>query len=207
MTTDEVKKAVKRHRHAAVIGGVVGLIVLAGWIGYVVAMTPQKPVISSAPAEEVVAFIANKRGLAKLPHIEQQQFLERWHEHIIQPENRDELKQCLEHLDDDDRKKFTESVFEHLKRAFVDDAKHFSRLTDRSEKSRFLRRKVTELHERAVFIKDVAKGSMGNFGGQEELQAWLIEHTSPKERQLGEPYLEALKRVGAQMQKETRKGS
>lgn len=204
MTTDEVKTAVKRHRPAAVIGGVVGLVVLAGWIGYVVAMTPSRPVISTAPAEEVVAYIANSRGFASLPDIEQKQFMERWEAHVKIEENKQELKQCFDQLSDNERKAFTEAIARQFKRSVMDDARRFSQLTTPAQKHDFVRRKLEEGRNQMSFIKEVASAFRPNLGGREEFNQWVLEHTTPKERALGESYIEALKRVDLQIQKEQR---
>ncbi|MFQ5428847.1 MAG: hypothetical protein ACE5E1_00945 [Phycisphaerae bacterium] len=204
MMTEEVKTVVKRHRHAAVIGGAVGLAVLAGYIGYVFAVTPKQPVLQSASPAEVVAYISNKRGLAKLPRIEQQAFLTRWREHIADDGYKAKLTKCFENLAQDERKRFTEAIFKFFKRAFVDDARHYAGLTDPMEQSRFLRSKVEELRRNGLLIQEVAGAFKNDFGGPDALRAWLVEHTTPRDRQVGEPYAEALKRVGAQMKKEAR---
>ncbi|MBK8267864.1 MAG: hypothetical protein IPK83_05990 [Planctomycetes bacterium] len=47
MTTQDVTTTVKRHRPAALIGGIAGLI-LAGYFGYDIAMTPSEPAIATA---------------------------------------------------------------------------------------------------------------------------------------------------------------
>ncbi len=205
MTAEEVKTAVRRHRTAAILGGVAGVAVLIGWIGYIVAMTPSKPVLQSATADEVIAYVANPRGLSGLPDVEQRQFLQNWQARMREQKYKDAMKASLERLDDSSREEFVDAIFRHLKKGFMDDARHFARLTDAAEQNQFVRQKVAEMNERAVFMKEIAYRALkSNFGGEDELRQWLLEHTSPKERQLGEPYVEALKRVGTQLRKEER---
>lgn len=206
MTTDEVKTVAKKYRKAALIGGLLGLLVLVGWSGYVIAVTPAIPTIQTASAPEVVSFIADSRGLAKLSRAEQRQFLERWQEHVARPDPREALKGCFAGLGEKDRKRFTDAIFRHLKRVFLEDARRFASLTSVAEKSAFLRKKVDEMQAQSLFIKDVASVMSSDFGGRDELTAYLLDHTTAKERLEGEPYGEALKRVAFQLRKEQRAG-
>jgi len=204
MTTDEVKTTVKKHRWAAILGGAAGLVVLLGWVGYEIATTPTQPIIETAPAAEVVAYISNARGLSKLSQIEQERFLERWTEHVARPENRQALKTCFDELEGKERKAFTDAISKHLKRGFMDEARQFAALSDQAEQNDFLRKKLAEGHERITFIKEVAGAFRGDLGGREEFNQWVLEHTTPKEQALGERYVEALKRVALQVKREDR---
>ncbi|MFQ5412172.1 MAG: hypothetical protein ACE5EC_07730 [Phycisphaerae bacterium] len=206
MTTDEVKHVVKRHRSAAIIGGAAGLVVLVGWIGYVMAMTPAKPAIQTADASEVVSYIASPRGLARLSRIEQRQYLDQWQAHIARPENKDAFVSCLKRLDQKERKRFVDTVFKHLKRAYLDDAEHFQQLQSMEERNTFLREKVSEMSGKAILIREVGAVLKSDFPGPDKFQEWLLERTTPREQALGEPYTEALKRVATLMKKEARSG-
>lgn len=204
MTADDVKTTVKKHRWSAILGGAAGLVLLLGWVGYRIVTTPTQPVIQTASAAEVVAYISNERGLATLSQIEQQQFLDRWTAHVTQKEHRQELKTCFDQLSDHERKQFTDAISKHLKRAFIDEAREFAALTDQTERNRFLRKKLAEGHERINFIKEVAGAFQGDLGGREEFNQWVLEHTTAKEQVLGERYVEALKRVALQVKREAR---
>ena len=166
--------------------------------------TPTLPAIQSAGVAEVVGYISNERGLAKLSQIEQQQFLDRWTTHVTQKENRQALKTCFDQLDDRQRKKFTGAISKHLKRGFIDEARQFAALTDQGEQNRFLREKLAEGYDRISFIKEVAGAFRGDLGGREEFNQWVLEHTTAKEQVLGERYVEALKRVALQVKREAR---
>ncbi|MBN2563746.1 MAG: hypothetical protein JXQ75_22745 [Phycisphaerae bacterium] len=205
MTADQIRTTVKQHRRAALIGGIAGLVLLFGYIGYNFAMTPPQPDLQTAKAAEVVAYIADERGLAKLPQINQQQFLIRWRDLVMrEPQKKEELKECFLSLNDDQRKAFSDAVFKHVKRTFLDDAQQY-RQTLKDTRHEFLRKKIAEYHEQAVFMKDVAVGFKKQVSGtQEDMQKWVMEHTSPEERALGEPYVDALKRVREQIKKEER---
>ncbi len=204
MTTDEVKTTVKKHRWAAILGGAAGLVLLLGWVGYEIVATPAQPAIQSTGVAEVVSYISDERGLAKLSQIEQQQFLDRWTMHVTKKENRQALKTCFDQLADEERKRFTGAISKHLKRAFVDEAREFAALTDQAEQNRFLREKLAEGHKRITFIKEVAGAFRGELGGREEFNQWVLEHTTAKEQVLGERYVEALKRVALQVKREQR---
>lgn len=205
MTAGEVKQTVKSHRPAAVVGGVVGLILIVAWFGYDIAMTPARPEIARGNPAEVVAYIADARGLAKLSQIEQEQFLNQWKDYLLQPGHDEELRQCLETLPDAERKTFAEAIFRQAKRAFVDDAKRYAQQTTPEEKNKFIRDKLNQYASQAEFTKRVASGFKGNAPkSQDELQKWIIENTTAEERAVGEPYVEALKRVREMVKKEQR---
>lgn len=204
MMTEDVQANLKRHRPAALIGGLAGLLLVGGWFGYEIAMTPAQPTVASAPTPEIVSFIINPRGLRKLVDIEQAQFLDRWKERITKSNGKDEVRDALRALSDDDRKSFTEVIFKHLKRVFMDEATHYASLTTSAEKSEFCRKRVEDFSAQQAFMKDLAVVFKDDFPGPDKFQEWVLRHTSPSERQIGEPYVEALKRVASQIKKESR---
>jgi hypothetical protein len=203
MTVDEMMGAVKRHRRAALVGGIGGLALLTAYLAYEFAMTPARPDPRTAQAAEVVTYIADARGLPRLSQIEEQRFLQQWRDVLLQePRNKEELKLCLADLGDQQRKSFSEAIFKHFKRAFLDDAGRYGQ-TPKDLKYEYLETKVAQYRQQAVFLKDVAMGFSKQFSGrQDDLQKWIMEHTSAEERAVGEPYLEALKRVREQIRKQ-----
>jgi len=205
MTTDEPKATTARHRSAAKIGAIVGLILLLVYIGYEYGMTPMAPEVQKATAAEVVAYIADPRGLGRQPQVEQQRFLERWRDLIMKDAARkEELKTYFQGMDEALRKNFSAEMFRHFKQAFLDDAKMYAALP-RESKSAFLREKTTQYDQRAVFLKDVAIGFSRQFTGTEDdVRAWIMENTTAEERAIGEPYADAIKKAADQMRKERR---
>ena len=206
MTTDQVKATVHRHRPAAVAGGVIGLALLVGYVAYEYAMTPSTPDLQKSPAAAVIAYIASPRGLAKVPQVEQQRFLERWRDFIMQDsKKKEELKTCFETLDEDARQEFSAELFKHIKRSFLDDAKGYARLAQ-EERYAYLRDRIGQYRDRALFVKDVAAGFGRQFKGTEEdMRGWIMEHTTAEERAIGEPYVEALKKAEEQVHKEKKR--
>jgi hypothetical protein len=206
MSTDQVKATVHRHRPAAIVGGLVGLTFLVAFVVYEFVLTPAAPDLQKSPPTDVVAYIANPRGLGRLPQIEQQRFLERWRDLIMQDaRKKDELKVCFENMDDDLRQNFSAEIFKHFKRFFLDDAKAYARLSQ-DDRNVFLRDRAVEYRNRALFVKDVARGFGKQFKGTEDdLRGWIMEHTTAEERAVGEPYVEALKRAEEQVHKEKRR--
>lgn len=195
----------KRHRRAAQGGGLVGLALLACYFGYDLAMTPATPDMATAKASEIVAFVGSERGLGRLSQIEQEQFLERWRLHVQEPGRDKELKECLENLDDGERKSFAEAVIRQSKRAFIDDAKQFAQLRTPEEKNKFVREKLDQYAAAAQFTRNIAASFRdGAPRSQDEFQRWLLENTTAEERAIGEPYVEALKRVREIVKKEQR---
>ena len=205
MTNEQQHRGVKRYRLAAIGGVVVGVALRIGYFAYEAAMAPAKPNIPTASAAEVVAYIGDDRGLTKLSQVEQEQCLNQWREHVATPAAKKDLKSCFDGLEEDARKRFSDSIFKHIKRAFISDARQFSRLTQSQEKSTFIRKKVGEYHQQAVFAKEVAPAFKGDLPkGQDDFRQWAIENSTAEERSLAEPYMDALKRIGAIIRKEER---
>jgi hypothetical protein len=205
MTSDDVRTAVKRHRRAAVYGGVVGLALLIAYVAYAVIQTPPVPDLDSAPPLDVVSYIANPRGLAKQPDIEQQRFLEQWEDVVMRdPQRKEALRACFEGIDDETRERFSDAFFDNVKRAFLEDAKRFNRLPV-EERYAFLSERTGAYRERVLFLKDVAAGFKKQLPRtQDEGMQWLMKHTTAEERDVGTPYAEALKRIQEQLKKEGR---
>jgi hypothetical protein len=208
MTTDQVKTTVHRHRRAAIAGGLIGLALLSAYVVYEYAMTPKTPDLQRSPAGDVVVFIANSRGLGKMPQVEQQRFLERWRDLVMQDaKKKEELKACFETLDESLRQEFSAELFKHIKRNFLDDAKAYARLQE-GQRFAFLHDRIGQYRDRALFVKDVGRGFSKQFKGTEEdLRGWVMEHTTAEERAIGEPYVEALKRAEEQARKERQRAA
>lgn len=205
MTTGEVKRVVKRHRPAAVLGVTAGLVLILGWFGYDVAMTPAKPDVATADASEIVAFISDERGLTRLPQIEQEQFLDLWKDRVARPGEDQALRECLEELSDEARKRFADAMVHQVKRSYIDDAQAYAKLTDPMEKDRFLRERIAEYSSQGAFAKKVASSFKGSAPrNQDELNRLILEKTTPEERAIGEPYYDDLKRMREQIRKEER---
>ncbi len=201
--TNEAKNTIHRHRTSAYAGGAVGLAILIGWFAYNSAMTPDKPVIQTAKAAEVVEYIRNDRGLNNLPQIEQQQFLEQWKEHVMQEGHKQELKECFDNLDENQRKTFVAAITRHFKRAFMDDARRYAQINQPGERSTFIRDRLQQYATEGVFLKDVSKSFRNDFrGGPDEMKRWIMDNTTPEERAIGEPYADALKRVREQVRQQ-----
>lgn len=205
MPTEQVQQIVKHHRPALIIGSAVGLALITGFIGYELAATPAVPVVPKASASEIVNYIANKRGLAGLPDVQQKQFLDDWKRRLNDTAARDDLKACLKNLDEEKRRDFVNGLARQLKKAFLEDAKQFARLKMPGEKSEFCRQKLVEGRDQALQFKDIAL-ALKTSGGQrtDDIQQWVMENTTAEERVIGEPFVDALKRVREQIKKEER---
>ncbi|HWL94956.1 MAG TPA: hypothetical protein VNT79_15660 [Phycisphaerae bacterium] len=204
MMNEATKNRRPSYRPAVLIGGIVGLGLVVAWFSYDNLMTPARPSVATAGASEVIAYVSNPRGLDRLMDIEQQQFLQQWKDGLTQEARKKELKDALASLSDEDRKAFTEVIFKHLKKNFMDEASQYARIQSPAEKSEFCRARVAEASKQSAFLKEIAIIFKSDFGGPNEFQEWVLRHTTPGERQLGEPYVEALKRVSTQMKRESR---
>jgi hypothetical protein len=205
MPTQHVQSIVKHHKRALYTGAAVGLTLISAFVVYELAATPAMPVVPRASASEIVAYIGNQRGLAGLPDVQQKQFLDDWKRRLNDTAARDDLKQCLKDLDDEKRKDFFNGLARHLKKAFLDDAKLYSRLKTPAEKDQFCRQKLIEGRDQALQFKDIAL-ALKTPGTQrpDDIQQWVMENTTAEERVIGEPFVDALKRVREQVKKEER---
>lgn len=210
MTSYDSNHANAAHRRAmtrpAMLGALIGLLVVLGGVGYIVfevVMTPATPTVRTAPAREIVDFISDARGLQKLPRYEQEKFLTAWKADLTAtPGRREELKKCFEGLSENQRHVFSDSIFDHLKRSFMDDAKAYQRLPE-NDRFKFVRERYDMYTSDAMFLKDVAMAFKSDFRwSPDEQQTWIMEHTSAEERAIGEPYVNALQRVKIQAKKE-----
>lgn len=200
--------AIQARKRPAMIGGMIGMVAVLGAIGYVaygLLMTPDKPSIATASQREVVEFISNPRGLRKLPRVEQEKLLLGWRQSLMSDEAKQtELKKCFDGMNDVERSDFTESVFDHIKRAFVEDARAYAQ-TPSNERYKFLREKFQAYTGEAMFMKQVAGSFKGGAAvGYDEQQKWIIEHTTPAERAICEPYVQALQDTREHVKKEQR---
>ncbi len=204
MTTDEVKTVVKKHRSAAIVGGVAGLLLLLGWVGFDMVMTPSLPSVHTADAAEIVRFVSNSRGMAGLTDIEQRRFLESWRDSVMKDEaKKNTLRECIGNLDDAERKEFASAVFQLFKQMFVADAKQYDSLPQ-EERFPYLRARIEEFDKHGPFVKDVAVGFDRDFGQPDELKGWILEHTTAEEREIGQSYALALEKARQQIRKERR---
>lgn len=205
MPTQQVQHVVKHHRPALVIGAVAGLSLIVGFVYYEFSSTPTTPIVAKASAAEMIEFIANDRGLAKLPDIQQKQLLDEWQRHLSDAKARDELKTLIKDMNEEKKKDFVNALLRRLKKSFLDDAKKFATLTTSAEKSTYCRQKLVEGRDQALQFKDFAVLFKSNSGTRtDDVQQWVMENTTAEERAIGEPYVDALKRVREQVKKEER---
>ncbi len=204
-----MRNVVRKHRTAAFYGGMAGLalvLILCAWGVYGIVATPAKPNVQIASGAEIVRFVADRRGLAKLPKIEQIQFLRKW-KVLLMPDaaRKKELAECFETTDERTRKAFAKAVLRQMKRDFMDDARQYSQIRGTDQAYALLRKKQDEYRDNALFMKEVGHAFRSGFDTRpEKVQEWLIQHTTPEERAIGEPYVEALKKVRIQIHKEMR---
>jgi len=208
MTQQTPVAAITTRKRPAMIGGLVGMVAVLGIIGYVafgIFVTPGKPTLATASQKEVLSYITNSRGLGKLPRVEQEKFMLAWKQSLMADDaKKKDLKNCFDGMSDAERAEFTDAIFDHIRRSFVDDASIYAR-TPSNERYKFLRDKFKEYSGEALFVKDVGdsfKGAIGFNWSTDEQQKWVIEHTTPQERAICEPYIQALQDMKIMIRKE-----
>jgi hypothetical protein len=196
---------VRHHRTPAVVGIVVGVVLVATIVGYQWAATPTRPNVQSAAPADVVSYVSHDRGLASLAQIEQEQFMKAWQGRIMaDAAYQESLREALRALNEEDRKRFVNAIIRVMKRNFLDDAKRYAAL-GQQERFAFVRERLVEYAAQAPMLKDLTRdtGFRRDLpGGQDEVRQWLMENTTAEERAIGEPYVDALKHVSEQDKKQ-----
>ena len=117
MTSQEIRETVKRNGPAARWGLVVGLAIVLGlsawWAGDRL-LAPPRPNVRTASASELVAYVADPRGLSRLSRFEQEEFLKTWKETTLPDEKRRiDLADSLEALSSENKKAFVKKMTTH----------------------------------------------------------------------------------------------
>lgn len=204
MMVEEINKSVKQNRNWAVLGIGVGLVLIVAWFGYKFLMVVEVPTIRDNKPKVIVSYISNPNGLRALTQIEQRQFLEEWRTYLMSDaEAKDALSQHLKDLDLDQRKQFVEQMVWQFKEIVVDDARQYARMTT-TERNTFVQKKADELEGQETFVRDLSKVFGKDMGSQDEMRRMIFEITTPQEREISMPYLDALQRVIEQHRKQRR---
>lgn len=212
MTQQTTVATIADRKRPALLGGLLGLVAvlgILGYIGYGIAVTPSKPVLATAQPREIIDYIGNPRGLQNLSRVEQEKFLESWKQSLLDnPSKKGELKAAFNAMSDADRQEFTEGIFDPIKRKFLDDARVFVR-TPPIDQYKFLRERFQEYTRESLFIREVAEAFKGGSfaGGPDDLQKWIVDHTTPEERVVCEPYVTALQNIKDQVRKEQQRAA
>ncbi|MCA9255229.1 MAG: hypothetical protein KDA33_06300 [Phycisphaerales bacterium] len=204
MMVEEINKSVKKNRNWAVLGAVVGAVAIVGYFGYQFAMTPEKPTIRDNKPKVIVSYICNPRGLRSIAKIEQRQFLEEWRDYLMKDDAaQSALTAHLKDLDLDQRKVFVNEMVYQFKEIVVDDARQFQRLKS-ADRNAYVHRKSDELEGQEKFVRQLGEIFGKDIGGQDAFRNLLIEITTPEEREVVMPYIEALQRIIEQNHKQRR---
>ncbi|MCB9851861.1 MAG: hypothetical protein H6819_02095 [Phycisphaerales bacterium] len=204
MMVEEINKSVKQNRNWAVLGIGVGLALIIGYFGYGIVMAVEQPTIRDSKPKVIVSYISNPRGLRNLTRFEQRQFLEEWRLYLMSDADAKEaLTQHLKDLDLDQRKAFVEQMVWQFKEIVVDDARQYSRMST-AERNKLVQKKAEELEGQEVFVRDLSKVFGKDIGGQDEMRRMVFDITSPEEREICMPYLDALQRVLEQKRRQRR---
>jgi hypothetical protein len=197
-------------RRSALIGAVVGLgiaVAVAGYWVYDRAATPARPAVETAPTEEVIAFIINKRGLTKLPKFEQDQFLMAWKAKYSQDAEQRALKKHLESAPEEDRAAVRDVLYRIARRQFFEDARAYAKIQEEGGNVyAFLAGKLVAGAAETAWLKgngDPGKDLTGVMAAglprnPEDVTKLIVSDTTPEERVIGERYIAALKDVREQ---------
>ena len=118
-------------------------------------------------------------------------------------DEKEALKSALTDLSSESRTRFIETMLRQFKKIVVNDAKQFDQMAT-AERNKFLFRKTTEFESQEAFVRDLAL-IFGKEGmSQDELREWIFKETSPREREICIPYVEAMNRVIEQRRKQRR---
>lgn len=183
---------------------VVGAIILTGAAWYVVdlALTPPKPDPATAPMEQIAAYMASSRGLARLPIAERKDFVLAL------------VARCLEGRDDaaalaDVFSRMAPSDVEHARNALFDivkdqvltDAKIYNKIPP-EKREEFVRGRLAafdELRRKVIgpersLIRRIA-GAAGTETDSDDWGQLILSRTTAGERHLAKPFVDHLARL------------
>lgn len=204
MMVEEINKSVKQNRNWAVLGIGVGLGLLIAYFGYELVMAVDVPAIREAKPKVIVSYISNPRGLRKLTQIEQRQFLDEWRDYLMSDaEAKEALSRHLKELEEEPRKQFVEQIVFQLKEIVVSDAKQYESMAT-AERSKFVHKRADELGGQREFVEDLGKIFGKDMGGQDEFRKLIFQITTPQERDVSMPYLDAIQRAIEQRRNQRR---
>ncbi len=207
MMVEEINASVKKNRNWAVLGIGVGIVLIVAYFGFEMIMSVERPPVQGTNPKVIVSYISNPRGLEKLAEIEQRQFLEEWQSYLMSDaEAKDALKAHLKDLTSADRKAFLNSMLMKVKGIVMDDARQFERMTS-ADRNKFMQKKAVEFESQSAFIKELALLFGSEAPSPERFQSWVFEKTTPKEREIATPYLEAVHNVIDQLRTQRRNQS
>lgn len=214
MTSESPRPASRRS--SAWIGAMIGAIAILGWVGWAIydkAATPATPNIQTAPPQEVIAFVVNERGLARLPKFDQDRFLVTWQKHYAGSDQQRALKLYLEGSDEASRQAVRNVLYQIGKRQFFENAREYLRLQQAGgDTYKFLLGNIRDAVAQTAWIKgngdptrDLSSVmAVGLRGSPEDLVKQIVSDTTPEERVVGEKYIEALRNVREQEKKRSK---
>jgi len=109
-------------------GCVVATVVMVGgaFVIYDMLVAPSVPDVQIAAAPQIGDFLANPRGLARLPHAEKARFLAGAFEQYRQPQKRRQLVRYLQTLPSEQREQIRDTVLNFVEDQFLEDLDEYN---------------------------------------------------------------------------------
>jgi hypothetical protein len=190
-----------------VLAGVV--LVGGGWWAYYKLTTIPPPDLASATGEEVVSYLGDSRGYARLGVDERQDYLVRVCQRYATGSDRENLNHALHRMTRSERQVFLDATFDVGRVRAVKLASEYNRLSNPREKTAFVDKAMRTFEEmRAPLSGAPVIGPngqptppMANLGdafrddmpkGGDEMMKVIVSKTSSKERSEVKPLVDAI---------------
>lgn len=174
-------------------------VALGGFWAFYELTTVRKPDLQTASAEQVVEFLGDPRGFARLPLNERQTFLSRMFKRYNDYENRLALNENLATMSSTQSQVLLDAIYEVAHNLVMTAAEEFNNLPP-SERGKHLDNTI----RRFLVLRGEMSGggdTRQNIGepfrkymptGSDELGKLIVSRTTPEEREKAQPFIDAL---------------
>jgi len=187
-----------RTKISLLIGSACAILIGGGWWAYHSLSTVSPPKLDAAPPEELVKFLGNERGFARMSIPRREEYMYRAGERYTKGAARDEFNRALRQMSAHERQVFLDAAFEVGKVRFMEQARDFNQLPQRQQMT-FVN---TAMQKFTRMQRSMAGYSPSDSMGQpfkqdmpsssDELTKTLVTRTTATERAEAQPLIDAM---------------
>jgi len=194
---------VERKQIVITAAAVAAALVVAGlgWAAFDWLMAPSTPEIVKASPEEIGAFMADARGMLKMPRRKRMQFFHQLMRTYRSPARREALARVLQEMSPSERATVREAMMQTFKDQFIEDAVAWRRAKDKKERDRIIDRNLARYGGIRQWLvggpgmPDLTEGMDAGLPTKPEgWSKYIVTHSTPVQRHVARPYAEAAKR-------------
>ena len=202
-TADRSRWLSRQQRLALLALGVAGGMIGGGWWLYYTLTTVPPPDVQMASTAEVVSFLGNGRGYARLSIDRREAYLGQAYRKYGTGAARQQIHQSFTRMTTAERRVFVDATIEVLKTRFIEQARPYNRMRG-SQKTQFVDRAIRSME---ATRRELVGGGTGTGGSAPDLgmpfedempkdgdglTKRLLSATSPAEREEGQELAEAI---------------